>query len=74
MRTERVPKEVTEAKNDSQKKMRGKSMDTRKLLGHAVTHNSWGLGTIIASDDKYVTVLYSEHGEKKYQFPKAFER
>lgn len=48
-------------------------MDTDKLIGHKVKHVSWGEGTIIAADDKYVTVSYTGQGDKKYQFPKAFE-
>lgn len=48
-------------------------MDTDKLIGHKVKHVSWDEGTIIAADDKYVTVSYTGQGDKKYQFPKAFE-
>lgn len=48
-------------------------MDTDKLVGHAVTHNIWGTGIIISADSKYLIVSYNEVGEKKYQFPKAFE-
>ena len=48
-------------------------MNTNKLIGHKITHVSWGEGIIIAADSKYITVSYSGQGEKKYQFPKAFE-
>ena len=48
-------------------------MNTDKLLGHAVTHNTWGTGTIISADSKYLIVSFNELGDKKYQFPKAFE-
>lgn len=48
-------------------------MNTNKLIGHKITHISWGEGIIIAADSKYVTVSYSGQGEKKYQFPRAFE-
>ena len=48
-------------------------MNTNKLIGHKITHVSWGEGIIITADSKYITVSYSGQGEKKYQFPKAFE-
>ena len=47
-------------------------MNIDKLVGHLVTHTTWGTGTIISADSKYLTVSYNELGEKKYQFPKAF--
>lgn len=48
-------------------------MNIDKLVGHSVTHNTWGTGTIISADSKYLTVSYKELGERKYQFPKVFE-
>ena len=48
-------------------------MNTDKLVGHSVTHTTWGTGTIISVDSRYLTVSYNDLGEKKYQFPKAFE-
>lgn len=47
-------------------------MDIQKLIGHRVTHITWGPGSITKADDKYVWVEFDEGGLKKYQYPKAF--
>ena len=47
-------------------------MDIQKLIGHRVTHVTWGPGSITKADDKYVWVEFDEGSLKKYQYPKAF--
>ena len=47
-------------------------MDIQKIIGHRVTHITWGPGSITKADDKYVWVEFDEGGLKKYQYPKAF--
>lgn len=47
-------------------------MDIKKLIGHRVTHITWGFGSITQADDNYVWVEFDECGLKKYQYPKAF--
>ena len=47
-------------------------MDIQKLIGHRVSHVTWGPGSITKVDDKYVWVEFDEGSLKKYQYPKAF--
>ena len=47
-------------------------MDIQKIIGHNVTHVTWGPGNITKADDKYVWIEFDGGGLKKYQYPKAF--
>ncbi len=47
-------------------------MDIQKIIGHRVTHITWGSGSITQADDKYVWIEFDEGGLKKYQYPKVF--
>ena len=42
-------------------------------VGDAVTHKSFGPGEIMAIDDKYLIVKFSDR-ESKFQYPGAFEK
>ena len=47
-------------------------MDILEILGHKVTHPSWGIGKIVSADDRYICAEFDNIGMKQFQFPKAF--
>ena len=47
-------------------------MNISSLIGHTVTHISYGPGVIIDADDKLIWVQYESDKTKRFQFPQAF--
>ena len=47
-------------------------MNTSSLIGHSVTHISYGPGEILIANDKLVMVRFETGEYKKFQFPQAF--
>lgn len=47
-------------------------MDIQKLVGHSVTHQSFGTGRILSVNDTQVVVDFDAKGIKKLQFPQTF--
>lgn len=47
-------------------------MDISKIIGHGVTHISYGAGKIVSANDKQIQVLFDSGELKKYQYPQAF--
>lgn len=48
------------------------TLDTSRIIGHSVTHISYGAGEIVSANDKQIQVLFTSGELKKYQFPQAF--
>ena len=44
------------------------------LVNKQVSHNIFGIGTIIIQEENMLTVCFQEHGDKRFHFPDAFER
>ena len=49
-------------------------MDVQKLIGHNVTHKSFGTGRILSVNDTQVIVNFDTKGIKKLQFPQTFAK
>lgn len=47
-------------------------MNTSSLIGHSVTHISYGPGEILTANDKLVMVRFETGEYRKFQFPQAF--
>ena len=47
-------------------------MDISKIIGHGVTHISYGAGKIVSANNKQVQVLFTSGELKRYQYPQAF--
>lgn len=47
-------------------------MNTSSLIGHSVTHISYGPGEILIANDKLVMVRFETGEYRKFQFPQAF--
>lgn len=47
-------------------------MDTSKIIGHGVTHISYGIGKIVSANNKQIQVLFTSGELKRYQYPQAF--
>ncbi len=48
------------------------TLDISRIMGHSVTHISYGAGKIVSANDKQIQVLFTSGKMKKYQFPQAF--
>lgn len=48
------------------------TLDTSRIIGHSVTHISYGTGEIVSANDKQVQVLFTSGELKRYQYPQAF--
>ena len=47
-------------------------MDVQELIGHNVTHKSFGTGRILSVTDTWIEVEFVMKGTKKVQFPQTF--
>ena len=47
-------------------------MNTNTIIGHTVTHQGYGTGTIISVENNRITVNFDSVGVKKLQFPQVF--
>ena len=47
-------------------------MNASSLVGHSVTHISYGPGEILIANDKLVMVRFETGEYRKFQFPQAF--
>ena len=47
-------------------------MDTSKLIGHSVKHDTYGSGKIASVNDRYIQVIFDQGEAKRFQFPQVF--
>lgn len=47
-------------------------MDSLRIVGHNVTHISYGVGKIVSANDKQVQVQFESGELKRFQYPQAF--
>lgn len=50
----------------------GRGMDIQELIGHNVTHKSFGTGRILSVTETWIEVEFVTKGTKKVQFPQTF--